>query len=269
MKGYIGVFDSGFGGLNILRALDRELPEYDYLYLSDTARNPYGDRSHEQVYDFTVEGIDKMFSFGCELIILACNTASAKALRRIQMDYLPKNHPHKKVLGVLIPGAEEAIDVTRNKKVGVMGTIGTVTAHTFKKEICKRDPQIEVYEQACPLLVQYVEAGECDSPAVGKALEEYLKPLTDQNVDTIILGCTHYGMLEKHIGDLVGNIALIAQGPVVARKLDEYLRIHCKTERELTKNSRRSIYTTDLSDQFIRLGSDFFGKKIAAEEVVL
>ncbi len=267
---YIGVFDSGFGGLNILKSIVRKLPEYDYVYLGDTARAPYGTRSKEVVYEFVEQAVDFLFKKDCELIILACNTASSDALRKIQQEHLPKHYPKKKVLGVLIPAAEEAIQKTRNKNIAVIATEGTVKSGSFIRELKKLDRKIRVSQQSCPLLVPLVESGEQDSKAAQLILNDYLKPLKDQGVDILILGCTHYGILENKIKKITGpKIRLVSEGRVVAKSLQDYLKRHKEIEIKLGRNKIRHFYSTDLTDKFETLGSKFFGKKIKAEKAIL
>lgn len=267
---FIGVFDSGFGGINILRGIVKELPAYNYLYLGDTARTPYGTRSKEIVYEFTKQAVDFMFANNCELVIFACNTASSDALRKIQREYLLKHHPYKKVLGVLIPAAEEAISKTRNKKIGVIATEGTVQSGAFARELTKIEPAIKVFQNPCPLLVPIVEAGEQNSKATKIILENYLKPLKNKGIDTLILGCTHYGILGNQIKKITGsNITIISEAKVVPKKLKNYLKRHPEIDRRLDKNGIVNFYTTDLTQKFVSLGSNFFGKKIEAQKVSL
>lgn len=267
---YIGVFDSGFGGLDILKSIVKKLPLYNYIYLGDTARTPYGTRSKEVVYEFTEQAVDFLFKKNCELIILACNTTSSDALRKIQREYLPTHYPKKKVLGVLIPAAEEAVSKTKNKKVGVIATKGTVKSGAFIRELKKLDKKIEALQQACTLLVPMVEAGEENSKATEFILKNYLKPLKAKNIDTLILGCTHYGILEKKIRKTVGHkIQLVSEGKVVAEKLEDYLKRHKEIEASLGKNRKRYFYSTDLTDKFNKLGSKFFSKVIRAKKAVL
>ncbi len=267
-SGNIGVFDSGFGGLTILRGIVKELPEYSYIYLGDNARAPYGNRSKELIYEFTKEAVDFLFSKGCELIILACNTASSEALRRIQQEYLPVKYPNKSVLGVLIPAAEYAVNVTKSNKVGVIATEGTVNSDTFVRELNKLNPKIKVTQQACPLLVPIVESGAIGSKASRLILEEYLAPLQEQNIDTLILGCTHYGLLEKQIGDILGsNVEVISEEICVPPKLREYLARHEEIDKKLKRNGSVKFYSTDPTNKFITLGSEFYGEKIEVEKL--
>lgn len=266
----IGVFDSGFGGLTILRGLVRALPEYSYIYLGDTARTPYGSRSQDVIYEFTKQAVDFLFEKNCDLIILACNTASSEALRRIQQEYLPKNYPGKNVLGVIIPAAEIAAHKTQNKRVGVIATEQTVNSKAFIRELHKLDPTIQVFQNACPLLVPLIETGEHESTITDLTLKKYLAPLEKKKIDTLILGCTHYGILERKIKKIAGkNITLISETAVIGKKLRDYLKRHPAREQVLRKNQGRTFYTTDLTEKFQRLGSQFFGKKIHPKKAAL
>lgn len=267
---FIGVFDSGFGGVNILRGIVKELPSYNYLYLGDTARAPYGSRSKEVVYEFTKQAVDFLFTNNCEFIVLACNTASSDALRKIQQEYLPKHYPSKKVLGVLIPTAEEAIARTKNKKVGIVATEGTVLSNAFARELVKLDATTEVFQRACPLLVPIIEAGEHNSKAASMILESYLQPLTNQGIDTLILGCTHYGIFEEKIKKIIGpHICVVSGTNVVPKKLKNYLKKHPEIEKKIGKDRVIKFCSTDLTDKFVVLGSKFFGTNIKAEQVQL
>lgn len=266
----LGVFDSGFGGLDILREIVKQLPEYDYIYLGDTARTPYGSRSQETVYKFTKQGVDFLFNRDCQIVILACNTASSEALRRIQQEYLPRHFPQRRVLGVIIPAVEQALETTSNHRVGVMATEGTVASGAFERELRKLNPKIAVFQKACPLLVPIVESGEQDSEIVELALKNYLTPLIKKDIDTLILGCTHYGLLVGKIKKITGEkIHIISEGPVLAGKLKDYLRRHLEIESTLNKNSEMRFLTTDLGQKFRILGSQFFGKEIEPEKVII
>ncbi|EKE24970.1 MAG: Glutamate racemase [uncultured bacterium] len=265
---FIGIFDSGFGGLNILRGILKELPEYDYVYLGDTARVPYGNRSKETIFEFTRQAMDFLFQNDCQLIILACNTASADALRKLQQEYLPENYPDKKILGVIIPTAEEAIFKTKNNKIGVLATEATVKSKAFEREITKLNPGIKIYQNACPLLVPIVESGEHETAIADIVLRKYLQSLLEKNIDTLILGCTHYEAMENKIKEIVGGkIEVISESEIIARKLKNYLARHSEMESKLSKKSKQIIYTTDLTDRFIRLGGEFLGREIAAEKI--
>ncbi len=273
MKKYkqsIGIFDSGFGGLDIMKGIIKELGEYDFVYLGDTARVPYGSRSKEIVYEFTRQAVDFLFKNDCELVILACNTASSDALRKIQREYLPKYHPGKKVLGVIIPTVEYATEKTKNKRIGLIATEGTVKSGTFAREIKKKDRKIKVFQNACPLLVPIIESDEQNSKICELALKKYLRPLLDKNIDTLVLGCTHYAILENRIKKIVGKkVRVISESKIVGKKLKDYLQEHPEIENKLSKKSKHVFYTTDLTDKFIKLGSKFVGKKIIPQKAIL
>jgi glutamate racemase len=265
----IGVFDSGFGGLVVLREFLRLLPDYDYLYLGDNARIPYGTRSDRVVIRFTEQAVDYLFRQGCRLIILACHTASARALRRIQQVFLPARHPEGRVLGVLIPTVEEALARSRQKRIGVIGTEGTVTSRSFELELKKLDPEVEVVQQACPLLVPIIESGEQDWEGTALILRRYLAPFPGR-VDTLILGCTHYSILKDQIGAIMGNgHELICSGQVTAAKLVDYLKRHPEVESRLSRGRSRRYLTTDLTPRFAQLASLFMGRALSSEVVEL
>lgn len=267
-NGKIGVFDSGFGGLMILKGIFKKLPQYDYLYLGDTARTPYGGRSKETIYQFTKQAIDFLFKNGAELIIIACNTASCEALKKIQQEYIPNAYPGKKVLGVLIPAVEEAVLETKNKRIGVIGTEATVNSLSFKKEINKRDRKIKVFQTACPLLVPLVEAGEDKGEAMDLFLKKYINPLLLNNIDTLILGCTHYEILEKNIKEICKNkVIIISEARTVPLKLEAYLNKHREIENKIGKGGKVDFYTTDLTEKFMKLGSKLYGKKIIPKKI--
>ena len=253
-----------------MREIVRKLPRYNYIYLGDTARSPYGARSQETVYKFTEQAVDFLFKKGCWLIILACNTASSEALRKIQQKYLPENYPGRKVLGVVIPASEEAVAKTTGSRIGVIATNGTIKSNAFKRELQKLNPKIKVFQQAAPLLVPLVEAGEHDSKITDLILRGYLRSLLKNKINTLILGCTHYGILEKRIKKIVGKkVKIIAEGKVVAGKLSDYLKRHPEIEVKIAKKSKRVFYTTDLTDNFSVLGSRFFGGKIRPKKIKL
>jgi len=262
----IGVFDSGFGGLNVLRGITTQLPQYGYIYLGDSARAPYGSRPFEEVYMFTKQGVEFLFEHGATLIVLACNTASSEALRKIQSDY--EKSPNKKVLGVLIPFAESAVAQTDNKRVGVIATEGTVRSGSFVREIQKLDDKIYVVQQACPLLVPLIEAGEMK--ATDSLLRDYLAPLLADGIDTLILGCTHYGLLETQVRAVVGpDIAVVSERDVVPASLEVYLERHPDIEIRITKNVAPRFYSTGPLDRFEQLGSMFFRTPLHAERATL
>lgn len=262
----IGIFDSGFGGLHVTRYITQALPDYEYVYLGDSARAPYGDRSQRTIYAYTKQAVDFLFAKNCGIVIIACNTASSDALRTIQQEYGAK----KKVLGVLIPAAEEAVERTKNRRVGVIATTGTVASEKFVRELEKLDPSVRVFQNACPLLVPLVEAGEQNSPEMDTLLKRYLAPLLRKHIDTLILGCTHYGILERKIRKIIGpDIVIVSEARVVPRKLKRYLKKHREIEETLRKKPGAHFYSTDRTDNFRTLGSKFFGRPIRVEKAVL
>jgi glutamate racemase len=268
-KQFVGVFDSGFGGLDILRGIVTRLPHFDYVYLGDTARAPYGSRSSKIVYEFTRQAVEFLFEQDCRLVILACNTASSEALHKLQAEWLPRFFPDRRVLGVLIPAAEAAVITSKTKKVAVIATEGTVNSGSFVQELQKLDPDISVFQQACPLLVPLVEAGEQNSPATAMFLKQYLSPVLQFHPDTLILGCTHYGLLKKQIRKLTGPIKLVSEAEIVPEKLATYLVRHPEIETNLGKHHRCQFFTTDLTPRFQTLGSHFFGTPIKVSKTVL
>ena len=238
--GAIGVFDSGYGGLTILHGIRQLLPQYDYIYLGDNARAPYGPRSFDVVYEFTRQAVAKLFGMGCQLVILGCNTASAKALRSIQQNDLPKWDPARRVLGVIRPTAEIIGKLTRNGHVGLLATEGTVKSHSYDMEIAKLWPNIKVTGQACPFWVPLVEYNEADSPGadyfVKKRIDQLM--LLDPKIDTIILGCTHFPLLMPKILKYVQpGVRIVPQGEYVAGSLKDYLKRHDDMEQRLTRNA--------------------------------
>lgn len=250
-----------------MRHVVKKLPQYNYVYLGDNARVPYGARSPQVIYEFAKQAVDFLFRENCQLVVFACNTVSAGTLRLIQRDYLPSRYPGRNVLGIIIPATEAAASITKNKKIGVMATRRTVASKAFVKELRKINQNISVYQNACPLLVPIVEAGEYRSPATDIFLAKYLKPLIANGIDTLILGCTHYAILEKKIEKISGKkIKIISEGAVVAQKLKEYLSRHSEIEKHLAKNSRQTFYCTDRAVHFDRLGSTIFGRKIVTQK---
>ncbi len=259
----IGVFDSGYGGLTILKGFLDRLPEYDYIYLGDNARTPYGSKSQEVIYSYTREAVDFLFKQGCELIIIACNTASAKALRKIQQEFLTASYPDKKVLGVVIPIAEEAARLTRSKKVGVIGTRATIESGSYDMEIKKLNSSLQIYSQSCPLLVPLVEEGWLKKPETKMILKKYLRPLKREQVDTLILGCTHYPFLLDDIKRIMTKRVRVLNSPeIVAEKLADYLKRHPEIEKKLAKNKKRIYYTTDDPKRFKSFGTKFLGEEV-------
>ena len=266
----IGVFDSGFGGLVVLREFLAVLPQYDYLYLGDNARIPYGTRSDRVVIRFTQQAVDYLFRQGCQLIILACHTASAKALRTIQQVYLPDRYPERRVLGVLIPTVEEALAASPRKRIGVIGTEGTVNSRSFELELHKLDPTVQVFQQACPLLVPLIEEGEQDWEGTAMILKRYLTPIQQASVDTLILGCTHYSILKGRVAAVMEDSPrLICSGQVTAGKLVDYLQRHPEIEVRLSRGRNRRYLTTDLTPRFQHLASLFMGHPLDSEVVEL
>ena len=257
----IGVFDSGLGGLFVTRALVKNLPQYDYVYLGDTQRVPYGNRSHETIYIFLREAVDHLFAHGCELIIVACNTASAEALRRIQREYLPAHYPKRRVLGIIIPTAEAALKDPKIKRVGVLATQATVASGAYVRELKKIRPDVKIFQQAAPLLVPLVENNAIQFAE--PILRSYLQPLLQKNIDVLLLGCTHYPILKKQIKNICGrDIKVIAQDEIISAKLAAYLRHHPEIEKKLGKHRRREFLVTDLTDATKTLSKKWFGGNI-------
>jgi glutamate racemase len=264
----IGVFDSGLGGLVITQSLMKSLPSYDYVYLGDTARVPYGNRSQETIYDFTKSAVEYLFKHDCKLVIIACNTASAEALRRIQKEYIPQFYPDRRVLGVLIPTAEEAATRTNNKNVGVIATRGTVDSKAYIREICKIDNDIKVFQQATPLLVPLIENSALQySPVI---LHDYLGSLINSDIDTLILGCTHYPLLKKQIRQEVGDdIVIISQDELIAAKLSDYLLRHTDIQELLSKNGTSRFLLTDIPSVTSEVVEHIFGQSLKLEKIEL
>lgn len=248
----IGVFDSGYGGLTVLKSLLEKLPEYDYIYLGDNARTPYGTRSAETVLRYSKQAIDFLFDQGAVLIIIACNTVSALALRSIQQEYLrDKNVKDKKILGVIRPLVECAADVTLNKKISVVGTRGTVQSGSYEEELKHIDPEIKVYSKACPLLVPLIEENWHNKPEAKSILKKYLHQLKTVHADTMILGCTHYPLMYKQFKSIMGKkVNVLDSGNIVAESLKEYLKRHPEIETLLSRHKIRKYLTTDCPDRF-------------------
>jgi len=266
-KGAIGVFDSGYGGLTILKSIVSKLPQYDYLYLGDNARAPYGNLSYETVYQYTLEAVDWFFKQGCSLIILACNTASAKALRTIQQNDLAAYGTDKRVLGVIRPTAEIVGNYTHTNIIGVLGTLGTIKSDSYRIEINKFFPQVKVYQQACPMWVPLIENGEHESTGADFFVSEYLQALFVQSsaIDTILLGCTHYPLLKHKIqAQLPVNITIIDQSDIVANSLKDYLLRHSELERKCCKDGTINFYTSDNTETFNKLAKAFYGTQVTS-----
>lgn len=269
-SGPIGIFDSGYGGLTILEKIRAELPEYDYIYLGDNARTPYGTRSFDVVYKYTLECVTKLFGMGCHLVILACNTASAKALRTIQQQDLPLLDPERRVLGVIRPTVEAIGSKTKSKHIGLLATTGTVQSDSYPLEINKLYKEIIVTSEACPLWVPIIENNEHNSDGadyfVRKNLENLLK--SDPEIDTLMLGCTHYPlMLDKIKKYTPSGITIISQGELVAASLSDYLKRHPEMDVKCTKNSSIRYFTTESVDKFSSSASIFLNEAIVAEHL--
>lgn len=263
----IGVFDSGYGGLTVFKEIQKQLPQYDYIYLGDNARVPYGTRSFDAVYQFTKECVFKLFDLGCNLVILACNTASAKALRTIQQNDLPEG---KKVLGVIRPTTETINQYTKSKQIGILATQGTVLSDSYPIEIEKFHPEIEVFQHACPFWVPLVENNEIYSEGARYFVEKDIKELLSKSpsIDTIVLACTHYPLLLPVINDFVPKgISVISQGELVAKSLVDYLDRHPEVEQKCSKNAILNFFTTDNPIEFSEKAKIFFGKEIQASHI--
>ncbi|MBC7412284.1 MAG: glutamate racemase [Bacteroidia bacterium] len=270
--GAIGVFDSGFGGLTILKSIVEELPQYDYVYLGDNARVPYGTRSYETVYNYTLECLQHLFDKGCNLVIIACNTASAKALRTIQQNDLLKINPHKRVLGVIRPTAEALISKTKNNNIGIFATNGTVTSNTFPIELHKLKHSLNVYQQPCTLWVPLIEANEHNSKGGTYFVQKYYNELLAQNpnIDTIALACTHYPLLLQQLQKIVApNIKIIAQSDIVAKSLNKYLQRHPEMQLQCTTSGTRQFFTTDDTASFNEKATLFYNNEIQSQHLAL
>jgi len=258
----IGIFDSGVGGLTVLKHLLKKLPDYDYIYLGDNARAPYGGRSQDTIYEYTREAVDFLFSRGSKLIILACNTASSQALRKIQQEYLPKKYPGKNVLGVIRPLVEKAVE-GKYKKIAVLGTKATIESGVYKKEIKKLNEEIKVFEKCAPLLVPLIEEGWTGKPETKKILKNYLRSLKNEQVDYLILACTHYPFLLDEIRKIMTKRCTVdCPGIVIAESLAAYLERHEELGIKKTANPVLNFYTTDSVEIFRKIGEKFLGQEI-------
>jgi glutamate racemase len=272
MQTPIGVFDSGYGGLTVLKEITKRLPQYDYVYLGDNARAPYGNRSFETVYHYTWQCMQWFFKQNCPLVILACNTASAKALRTIQQNDLVKKFPEKKILGVIRPTTEIVGNYSKTKHVGIMATRGTVNSNSYAIEIDKFFPGVKVVQQACPMLVPLIENNEFENDASDYFIQKYLNELLqqDKNIDTILLACTHYPLIKKRIKKILpANVQVIAQGEIVATSLEDYLMRHPEIETQLSKNKTIQFYTTDAAEDFNDHATIFYGETIQSKHIEL
>lgn len=270
--GPIGVFDSGYGGLTILHGIRQLLPDYDYIYLGDNARAPYGSRSFDVVYQFTWQAVMKLFESGCQLVILGCNTASAKALRSIQQNDLPKLDPQRRVLGVIRPTAEVIGKLTHSRHVGVLATEGTIKSHSYKLEIQKLWNDVTVTGIPCPLWVPIIENNEADTPGADYFVKKRIDLILerDPQIDTLILGCTHYPILmpkiRKHVPE---NVQIVAQGEYVAKSLQDYLRRHPDMEQRCTKHGTVRYLTTENPEKFKENAQIFIHEEVNVEHVDL
>ena len=288
LKGPIGIFDSGYGGLTILDGIRNRLPQYDYIYLGDNARAPYGTRSFDVVYEFTLQAVKKLFEMGCPLVILGCNTASAKALRSIQQNYLPGHAPDRRVLGVIRPTAEVVGELSRTKHIGVLATEGTIKSDSYKLEIEKLHPDCTIVGQACPMWVPLVENNEFDKPGADYFVKDSLEKLLSQDslIDTIILGCTHYPLLlpkiKQQLAQLstancqqpvanhqLSTVKVIPQGQYIATSLEDYLRRHPEMDAHITRGGTCQYLTTESATKFRESASLFLHEDVEVEHITL
>jgi glutamate racemase len=268
----IGVFDSGYGGLTVLKEIIHKLPQYDYIYLGDNARAPYGNRSFETVYHYTLQCVKWFFDQGCSLVILACNTASAKALRTIQQNDLPLLDPSKRVLGVIRPTTEIIGSFSDTKSVGILATNGTVASGSYPVEIAKFFPDVRVYQEACPLWVPLVENNEHLHQGADYFVKKNLKNIFEkgENIDVILLACTHYPLLKEKIQEYLPiGVKLISQGEIVADSLEDYLQRHPEIDSKCSKTGQQAFYTTDSPEDFDNHATIFFGEAIRSKHVDL
>lgn len=270
--GPVGVFDSGYGGLTILSRIRGLMPQYDYVYLGDNARAPYGTRSFEVVYEFTLQAVERLFRMGCPLVILGCNTASAKALRTIQQNDLPRLDPSRRVLGVIRPTAECVGPLTQSRHVGLFATPGTIRSRTYELELVKLYPDIRLTGEACPMWVSLVENREFDAPGADYFVQKRVRNLLgrDPEIDTLILGCTHYPLLLPKIRQFVPpEVRIISQGEYVAASLQDYLLRHPEMDSRLTRGSSCRFLTTEQPDRFNESASVFLSQPVEAERLIL
>lgn len=263
----IGIFDSGLGGLVMTRAFREALPQYDYLYLGDTLHVPFGPRSAEAIYDFTLQAVDYLFQQGCPLVLIACNTASANALRRLQQEYLPTHYPDRRILGVIVPTIEATI-ATGHKRIGLIGTAFTVNSGTYRDELKKITPDIEIIGKATPLLVPLVESNGIKYAE--PVLNDYLAPLLAEQIDSLILGCTHYPLFKPVLQKILPQgVDIISQDEIVPAKLVDYLKRHPEMEQRLSKDGTLRAVLTDVTQAYDEIGTLLFGQKIGFEKITL
>lgn len=267
----IGVFDSGFGGLTVLKEIERLLPHYDFLYFGDNARAPYGARSFETVYAYTLEAVRWLFSQGCPLIVLACNTAAAKALRTIQQKDLPSIAPERRVLGVIRPVTESVGNMTRSGHIGVLATVGAVLSQSYVIEIKKQFPEVAVEQEACPMWVPLVENNEFDNDGADYFIKQHIDRILSRDplIDTLVLGCTHYPLLQKSIRRfLPERVAIVPQGEIVAESLVDYFKRHPEIESRCSRTGRRDFCTSERAEVFDRSAAVFYGREIRSRSIV-
>ena len=271
-KGAIGVFDSGYGGLTILDEIRKRLPEYDYLYLGDNARAPYGSRSFDVVYNFTLQAVKYLFDSGCRLVILACNTASAKALRTIQQNDLPVIDPKRRVLGVIRPTVELLGQLTKNGHIGVLGTPGTIQSESYPMEIRKMYPDFHSYGQACPMWVPLIENQEGNGEGADYFVKKYIDALFSQcaDIDTVILGCTHYPLLyDKIMQYMPKGVNVIRQGAIIAESLEDYLHRHQDIDEKCSRHGTCKYLTTESAEKFKTTASVFLEECEDVKQIIL
>src|SRR5690554_3688283 len=267
----IGFFDSGYGGLTVLKEVQRLLPDYDYIYIGDNARAPYGMRTSDVVYEYTWQAVRVLFNKGCDLVVLACNTASAKALRRIQQENL-KEYPNKRVLGVIRPSAEVVGDYSANKNIVVLGTSGTIASNTYVEEFNFISPEVKVNQYACPLWVSLIESKEYDTKEGKAFIKADIKTILENypQSDVLLLGCTHYPILQPYIEQLAPKeVKVISQGAIVARSLRFYLMRHERLEQSISKNAQTQYYTTEDPGAFEELASSILGIDVKVKQIKL
>ncbi len=268
----IGIFDSGFGGLTVYSGIRQRLPQYDYFYLGDNARTPYGNRSFEAILKFTTEGVEYLFSQDCALIVIACNTASAKALRTLQQKWLPAHHPDRRILGIIRPSAEALSQYSAGSHVALWATEGTVRSDSYAMELSKLAPGIQLTQIICPMLVPMVESGELSGEGLDYFLKRYWRETlaASPKIDALLLACTHYPLLYPAIRTVIpAEIPVLVQADIVAPRLQDYLGRHPEIEQRLAKNSSERFLTTDQTEGFSRLASRFLGRNVFAEQVLI
>jgi len=270
--GPIGVFDSGYGGLTILKEIVKELPDYDCIYLGDNARAPYGTRDFETVYTYTLQCVKKLFEMGCHMVVLACNTASAKALRNIQQKDLPHIDPNRRVLGVIRPTAEIIGHFTKTNKIGILATSGTVSSNSYPIEIKKQFPEIDVFQQACPMWVPLIENGEMESEGAEYFFRRDVQHLINQNqaIDAVILACTHYPLIKNKLQNYFPTgISIVSQGEIVAKSLKNYFERHASMKDKCSKGKSISFFTTENPENFNERAGAFFEGKVESKQLIL